>query len=335
MGNFWKATDRPDLQQVHIAVIADPGKETDGSNILWLDNPPAGAVNGLAKIDYGTGKQPLEWVNAPPASGTANTDITATWKGGVAPYTATVKQGSTVASNQTGTQTSITANVNGTSKPLGAWVWTVTDAEGTSITGSTTITAPALAFTTALPTGTPQLYLSSGQSDAARSVVVTGGIPPYHYAWKRNPGGNMGNDDPTLPTDTVDARYGVSGNYSVSVTVTDSRQPADAASAISSAQAVSVWDKLTISQQPPATLSVAAGAELRFQVIGAGGKAARSYTWYKDGVLIANPNPDSSAGPSVFRKLVTTAADAGSYVGRVTDANGKTVDSAPCVVTIT
>lgn len=81
----------------------------------------------------------LAWVDAPPATGTINTNYTASWKGGVHPYYAEIKSSSIILNEQTGSYPQIVMNVDGTNQPAGVYTWTVRDAAGTEITGTTTI----------------------------------------------------------------------------------------------------------------------------------------------------------------------------------------------------
>lgn len=81
----------------------------------------------------------ISWVDTPPATGSANTDYTASWQGGFPPYYAEIKNNSVLLNAQTGPYTQMVLNVDGTNQPLGAYEWTVRDAKGTEITGSTII----------------------------------------------------------------------------------------------------------------------------------------------------------------------------------------------------
>lgn len=82
---------------------------------------------------------PLRWVAPPPTTGALNTDIIATWGGGSPPYHAIIFSGTVEENNQTGPATSITANIDGTNEPAGKWTWTVTDADGATITADTDV----------------------------------------------------------------------------------------------------------------------------------------------------------------------------------------------------
>lgn len=185
-----------------------------------------------------------------------------------------------------------------------------------------------LAFSTNLPaTALPDQYRSNNESLPVQTVAVNGGVPPYSYQWRRGTGQNIGTNSPTLDQ-TVDATFPSNGNYSISCIVTDSATPANTIT--SNARAISIYNLPSFATQPPATLSVAAGAALSITTAPGGtSKAPRTYKWFKDGVEVAGQTA------AVFNKAAAVAGDAGSYVCRVTDANGKTANSTPCVVTIT
>lgn len=189
-----------------------------------------------------------------------------------------------------------------------------------------------LAFTTDLPaTPLPDQYRLNNENLPVQTVAVTGGVPPYSYQWRRGTGQNIGTNSPTLDQ-TVDATFPAAGNYSISCVVTDSATPTPN-TITSNARAISIYALPSFTTQPPTTLSVAAGAAIRIATAASNGKAPRTYTWLKDGAPITNPDP--SEGPSIFKKAAAVAGDAGSYVARATDANGKIVNSSACVVTIT
>lgn len=186
-----------------------------------------------------------------------------------------------------------------------------------------------LAFSTNLPaTALPDQYRGNGESLPVQTVAVTGGVPPYSYQWRRGTGQNIGTNSPTLDQ-TVDATFPANGNFSISCVVTDSATPT-ANTITSNARAISIYNLPAFTTQPPATLSVAAGAALSIPTTPATtSKAPRTYVWLKDGVVV------SGQTAATFSKAAAVAGDAGSYVCRVTDANGKTATSTACVVTIT
>lgn len=185
----------------------------------------------------------------------------------------------------------------------------------------------ALAFTTNLPaTALPDQYRGNGESLPVQMVAVSGGTPSYSYQWRRGVGQNIGTNSPTL-NQTIDATFPAAGNYSISCVVTDSGSPAEQIT--SNLRAISIYLLPSFSAQPPATLSVAPGAAISIPATGANGKAPRVYSWYKDGSLVAGQTGNT------FTKAAAVAEDAGSYVARVTDANGKFIDSTACVLTVT
>lgn len=81
----------------------------------------------------------IEWVSAPPTTGTTNTDYTATWKGGLPPYRAVIEGATVLLNDQVSYDGTMTLNVNGTNQPAGDYTWTITDAHGNELTEVTTI----------------------------------------------------------------------------------------------------------------------------------------------------------------------------------------------------
>lgn len=285
----------------------------------------------------------LEWDTAPPATATALTNVTATWKGGKAPYHAVIAQkgGGAEINNQNGNDKSVVANVDGTNAPIATYTWTITDSSNLvkTLTGETIFQAPTLAFSLDLPTtALEDHYLGNNEKIARQEVTATGGIPPYHYQWKRSSSQNIsGNDDPVLDVE-VDAAFPSSGNYGISVIVTDSANPASEKQSVTSkTRAIAVYELPRFTVQPPATLTVATGAQLAISATPATtSKPARQYLWQKlgaDGTTWATAVGTGGTSNS-FSIAAVTAADAGSYRVRMRDANGKQVFSNVCVVTI-
>lgn len=185
----------------------------------------------------------------------------------------------------------------------------------------------ALSFAINLPTSAlPDQYRGNSERLPVQNVAAAGGTEPYSYQWRRGTGQNIGSNSAVLDV-AIDATFPAAGNYSISCVVTDSSTPQEQIT--SNLRAISIYLLPSFSVQPPATLEVATGAAISISVTGINGKAPRVYSWYKDGVLVAGQTSNT------FNKASAVAGDAGSYVARVTDNNGKIVNSSPCVVTVT
>lgn len=78
-----------------------------------------------------------------------------------------------------------------------------------------------------------------------------------------------------------------------------------------------------------ATASVATGAAISLPVVVTGGHAPYTYTWYKNGVVIA------SATSATYAKASAVAGDAGVYQCVVTDLDGEKITSVSCTLSIT
>ena len=76
------------------------------------------------------------------------------------------------------------------------------------------------------------------------------------------------------------------------------------------------------------TKSVAAGSALTMTVAVSGGQTPYTYVWKKGGSVV------SGQTTATFNKASAAAGDSGTYVCEVTDANGRTVSSVACVVTV-
>lgn len=76
-----------------------------------------------------------------------------------------------------------------------------------------------------------------------------------------------------------------------------------------------------------ATKSVAVGAELKLEVVVAGGYAPYTYKWTKDGTAIGT-------NAANFTKATAAAGDAGKYKVVVTDFAGTVITSTECTVAV-
>ena len=86
---------------------------------------------------------------------------------------------------------------------------------------------------------------------------------------------------------------------------------------------------LAIDTDLPATDSVATGAAISLAITAKDGHAPYTYAWYKDGVRVAGQTS------ATFSKAAAAAGDAGVYLCIVTDADGETVTSTACTLSIT
>lgn len=111
----------------------------------------------------------LVWATKPATTGIIGDTITGSWSGGTAPYHAVLKNpAGTTVKDQTGSGTSVSySTVDGTDA-AGAYVLTVTDAEGKSLTATTTMAA-AMKIT-AQP-GPYSLFQEGGKMDITGAAV--------------------------------------------------------------------------------------------------------------------------------------------------------------------
>ena len=165
-------------------------------------------------------------------------------------------------------------------------------------------------------------------------VVLDGGVPSatgynYGYMFTDDFGGKTGDMMSYAPTrvpyfSTPDKSY----NGHVLGVPAGGNEPADASRYIRErmAEVAAYREAITvpvITEQPAPTVSVTEGREFGLIVRAAGG--ALRYQWRKDGVDI------SQATTSVFRRLSSTKADAGTYTCKVTNGAGEVVSNASVV----
>ncbi|HLP94319.1 MAG TPA: OmpA family protein [Saprospiraceae bacterium] len=169
------------------------------------------------------------------------------------------------------------------SAPAGTYVLTVTDANGATKTASIAVSAPApLSVKTEM-----QAPLSPGKSDGKAQAVVTGGTPPYRYAWAN--GESAANAIALAPGVTEIAITDANGcTAKASITMSETFLPL----------ALSITEKTAIK---------CSGEKATLEVQVTGGKAGYKYNWSNPALQDANP-----------------AAPAGAYTLTVTDANGAT-----------
>jgi PKD repeat protein len=134
---------------------------------------------------------------------------------------------------------------------------------------------------------------------AALSASLTGGTPPYTYAW------NLG-DGATSTQSAVNHTYTSAGNYTASLTVTDSH------GVISQAGVqLTVYPALSIST----TATPAAGdapLQVGFTASASGGLAPYSYSWgFGDTATAAGSSATHSYGAGAFHPTLTVHDAAG------------------------
>lgn len=98
----------------------------------------------LEEIIYGRSTTPvvpkLEWVITPPDTLATNTNFKATWKGGTAPYkTDIIGPVNLNPTDVTAPPLELVMNVDGTSQPVGSYVWTIESHDGQKITHTTVV----------------------------------------------------------------------------------------------------------------------------------------------------------------------------------------------------
>ncbi|ELF2618067.1 immunoglobulin domain-containing protein [Escherichia coli] len=98
---------------------------------------------------------------------------------------------------------------------------------------------------------------------------------------------------------------------------------------------------LSLSTDLPATKAATVGDDVTLSIKAAGGKAPLSYQWFYKGStgdfveIIKKPTEDTSWKTDTLTNGAVTVASSGSYKCVVTDADGSTVTSQVCVLTVT
>lgn len=184
---------------------------------------------------------------------------------------------------------------------------------------------PPLIFTTDMVPGTVYGYDGENQTF---SVKVSGGKPPYSYAWRKRNGTTYTPVGPNADTYGFVSGNGSGGAYSCVVTDANG-------TVITSQETVLTWTaQLVFTTQPPANTALAVGDSLSLMAAAGGGVGARKYQWYKDGVSLGTAN---GAATNTYAKTAA-AGDAGTYTVRVTDSNpngAKTIVSNNAVISVT
>jgi hypothetical protein len=267
---------------------------TGAYTYLWADAQTTATATGLAAGTYmvtatdanGCSTTSSATITEPTtltASASVDTDVscnglsdgsaTAAGAGGTAPYTYAWSNAQTTA-----TATGLVA---------GAYMVTVTDANGCSTTSSSTITEPtALAISAAVTSNHNGTDVTcNGASDGTAMITANGGTAPYTYAWSN-------------AQTTATATGLAAGTYTA--TVTDANN-CKMATSVTVTEPTVITATATETQQA----SCSGGADGAAMVTGAGGTAPYTYTW-SDGQTTA----------------AASSLAAGSYDVTVTDANG-------------
>ena len=146
----------------YIVGVQSNGNECSASGTISVTQPAAGVSVAMSFTPVS-------------CNGGSNGTATATPSGGTGPYTYLWSPGG----QTTQTATGLTAQT---------YTVTVTDFNGCSNTGSTTVTQPAGMSQTSVVTN----VLCNGQSNGAIDLTVSGGTGPYTYLW--SPGGQTTQD---------------------------------------------------------------------------------------------------------------------------------------------
>jgi hypothetical protein len=191
----------------------------------------------------------------------------------------------------------------------------VTDDNGSTTSGSATLTVTALAPTIDTQ---PQAASVSEFSTATFTVAATASAGSLSYQWQEDSGAGFGNmAGETADTLSFTAALADSGNE-YRVVVTDSN-----GSVTSSAAALTVADAAPTIDTQPSSVSVEEGQDATFTVAATGVSGTLTYQWY-------DASDDSQLSGETGASLTVTAAlsDSGnSYYVTVTDDSGSTQSS--------
>ncbi len=181
---------------------------------------------------------------------------------------------------------------------------TVTDAAGRTATSSTTLTVTAPALVAGPLTATPATIVLNGTTNL--SITVSGGVPPYSYAYSGLPSGCASSNVSLLactPTQT--------GTFTVSVTVSDrAAQTQQANTTLTVVASALIVGPLVAS--PP---TVAANTTTNLSVLASGGVPPYTYVYagLPPGCLSSNASsvPCQPTVPGTFNVSVTVSDRSG------------------------
>jgi len=217
------------------------------------------------------------------------TTLTATPTGGTAPYTYEWQDSS-------GTTIGTTQSVNVMPASTETYTVIITDALGCTAQDSVTITVyPEMALSVS---GDPGLAICNGGSTDVE-VTVTGGTAPFTYDWREVGGGSLGTTNPITLSPVVTTDY--------EVEVTD----ANGCSKIE-LFTITVYPAVTADAGPDVT--TCQGTVVLTGTPG-GGTAPYTEEWEDPSGIITPGNP-----------LTVSPPVTGTYIYRVTDANGCTAE---------
>lgn len=191
---------------------------------------------------------------------------------------------------------------------------------------------PPITFTQDLPgnnaTDAGATYLALGAAKTF-TIAVTGGVPPYTYAWFRRASSTDNPVGTNQPSYSI-AAYAAGNNGDYFCRVTDSAGQ----TVESKRERTKVAIRLTTN--PPATATWTVGTAASLNVVAADGLTPYTYQWQKstDGTTW---NPISGATSATLNVASPATGDAGQYRCVVTSANTnapKTVTSTVCTVTV-
>ena len=172
---------------------------------------------------------------------------------------------------------------SGSSNPSGLmagnYTVTITDANGCTITASTTVNQPPLLSNSITPTPT----LCNGSGDGSAVAAPVGGTPGYSFSWFPSGGG------------AANALNLVAGNYTVTVT--------DANGCTTSSSSV-ITQPASIALTTTSTPATCGSANGTANVVVAGGASPYSYSWSPSG---GNAAAASSLSAITYTVVVTDA----------------------------
>ena len=239
-------------------------------------------ANGCTKTTTSTITQPASGLSAtnsqtnPTGFGLSNGTASVSVAGGTTPYT--------YSWNTNPVQT--TASI--TNLPAGAYLCTITDANGCTNNQIAVLTQP-----TALVAGTTATthVACFGEATGSTSVLATGGVPPYSYSWN------------TTPVQTTPTASGLTaGTYTCTITDANGNTQSVQTTLFQPAAALA----LTISKNDVLCFGATTGLALADAT---GGTGPYTYSW--------NTTPEQTGSAA-------TNLAAGSYTITATDANGCT-----------
>ncbi len=275
------------------------------------------AASGATQVTVYAVPEVLSFTATPATVATHSTVIFSVQaSGGVSPY------GYSYTGLPTGCVTSNTSSLSCSPVSTGRFNVTVrvSDARGNSNTSVTTVSVTAAGTALSIPSFTVSPATVPTGSSATFSVTASGGKPPYSYTYAGLPPSCA-----TANTATLACTPGAPGNYSVTVTVTDSAGASTTATTdlqvTGTVQPLIVTLSANRTSLPPSTPLI-----LRATVTG--GEGPFSYAWSVNGVN------DSSAPDATAWNW--TPAQKGTYSVRVwvTDARRVVAGSSPLTIDV-